>query len=110
MSVFGGDSWATEAQQRKRRVDDLAVEQLDGSSYKRLSSGKYACLLCPNSPILDSPLMLSVRFLLLPLFYLQVFFFFFLDDVIVLGVVSAIAKVHQVVKAKLGAGFCYVRE
>lgn len=62
MSVFGGDSWAREAQQRKRRVEDLALEALDdASSYKKLLSGKYVCLLCPHSPILDSPLMLSVR-------------------------------------------------
>ncbi|XP_062177945.1 uncharacterized protein LOC133882745 isoform X2 [Alnus glutinosa] len=61
MSVFGGDSWAREGQQRKRRVEDLALEQLDGSSYKRLPSGKYACLICPNSPIIDSPLMFSMH-------------------------------------------------
>ncbi|XP_035540769.1 sodium channel modifier 1-like isoform X2 [Juglans regia] len=42
MSVFGGDSWAREAQQRKRRVEDLALETLDdASSYKKLLSGKY---------------------------------------------------------------------
>lgn len=62
MSVFGGDSWAREAQHRKRRVEDLALEAHDDtSSYKKLPSGKYVCLLCPHSPILDSPLMLSVR-------------------------------------------------
>ncbi|KAI4298433.1 hypothetical protein L6164_031994 [Bauhinia variegata] len=61
MSVFGGDSWAREAQYRKRRVDDLVVEGLDGSSYKKLSNGKYACLVCSNNPILDSPLMLSMH-------------------------------------------------
>ncbi|KAF5448694.1 hypothetical protein F2P56_029201 [Juglans regia] len=62
MSVFGGDSWAREAQQRKRRVEDLALETLDdASSYKKLLSGKYVCLLCPHSPILDSPLMLSMH-------------------------------------------------
>ncbi|KAL3729282.1 hypothetical protein ACJRO7_026391 [Eucalyptus globulus] len=61
MSVFGGDSWAREAQHRKRRVDDLAVEGLDASSYKKLSSGKFACLVCPGAPVLDSALMLSVR-------------------------------------------------
>ncbi|WCJ33760.1 Sodium channel modifier 1 [Euphorbia peplus] len=61
MSVFGGDSWAREAQQRKRRVDDVVLENLDGSSYKKLSSGKYLCLLCPHNPVLDSPLMLSVH-------------------------------------------------
>lgn len=61
MSVFGGESWAREAQYRKRRVDDLLVEGLHGSSFKKLASGKYACLVCRNNPVLDSPLMLSVR-------------------------------------------------
>ena len=61
MSVFGGDSWAREAQYRKRRVDDLIVEGLDGATFKKLSNGKFACLLCPHHRILDSPLMLSVR-------------------------------------------------
>ncbi|CAK7329822.1 unnamed protein product [Dovyalis caffra] len=61
MSVFGGDSWAREAQYRKRRVDDLVTGGLDGSSYKKLSSGKYACLVCHLNPILDSPLMLSMH-------------------------------------------------
>ncbi|KAF2305797.1 hypothetical protein GH714_008243 [Hevea brasiliensis] len=42
-------------------MDDLLIQGLDvdGSSYKKLSSGKYACLVCPHNPILDSPLMLS---------------------------------------------------
>ncbi|XP_039172758.1 sodium channel modifier 1-like [Eucalyptus grandis] len=61
MSAFGGDSWAREAQHRKRRVDDLAVEGLDASSYKKLSSGKFACLVCPGAPVLDSALMLSMH-------------------------------------------------
>ncbi|XP_010268708.1 PREDICTED: sodium channel modifier 1-like isoform X2 [Nelumbo nucifera] len=72
MSVFGGDSWAREAQHRKRRVDDLLLQGVkhnkfnhDGSdvssSYKKLSNGKFACLVCPNNPILDSPLMLSMH-------------------------------------------------
>jgi len=61
MSVFGGDSWAREAQYRKRRVDDLVTDGLDGSSHKKLSSGKYACLVCPHNPVLESPLALSVR-------------------------------------------------
>ncbi|XP_057966233.1 uncharacterized protein LOC131156515 isoform X2 [Malania oleifera] len=61
MSVFGGDSWAREAQHRKRRVDDLVVEALPASSYKKLSNGKYACLVCPHNPILDSSLMLSMH-------------------------------------------------
>ncbi|CAL5329205.1 unnamed protein product [Camellia sinensis] len=59
MSVFGGDGWVREAQYRKRRVDDLVVEGLETSSYRKLSSGKYACLVCPHNPILDTPLMLS---------------------------------------------------
>lgn len=62
MSVFGGDSWGREAQYRKRRVDDLLVDGIDDiNSYKKLSSGKYACLVCPHSPVLDTPLTLSVR-------------------------------------------------
>lgn len=62
MSVYGGDSWGREAQYRKRRVDDLLVEGLDlhASKCKKLASGKFLCLLCPNNPLLDSPLMLSV--------------------------------------------------
>ncbi|XP_021658532.2 uncharacterized protein LOC110648556 isoform X1 [Hevea brasiliensis] len=45
-------------------MDDLLTQGLDvdGSSYKKLSSGKYACLVCPHNPILDSPLMLSVSY------------------------------------------------
>ncbi|KAA8545911.1 hypothetical protein F0562_020638 [Nyssa sinensis] len=61
MSTFGGDSWAREAQYRKRRVDDLVVDGIDGSSYKKLSTGKFACLICPHNPILDTPLMLSMH-------------------------------------------------
>ncbi|KAJ4833592.1 hypothetical protein Tsubulata_009207 [Turnera subulata] len=61
MSVFGGDSWGREAQHRKTRVDDLFIQGVDASSYKKLSSGKYACLVCPHNPILDTPLMLSMH-------------------------------------------------
>ncbi|KAL5982397.1 hypothetical protein ACLOJK_016468 [Asimina triloba] len=73
MSAFGGDSWAREAQNRKRRVDELLLLSHDASpgaasssssspnSYKKLRNGKYACLVCPNNPILDSPLMLSMH-------------------------------------------------
>ncbi|KAK4804403.1 hypothetical protein SAY86_004220 [Trapa natans] len=61
MSVFGGDSWAREAQNRKRRVEDLAIEGVEGSSYRKLSNGKFACLVCPNFPVLDSSIMLSVH-------------------------------------------------
>lgn len=61
MSVFGGDSWAREAQYRKRRVDDLIVEGIDASSSKKLPSGKFVCLLCSHRPVLDTPLMLAVR-------------------------------------------------
>ncbi|KAI9123494.1 hypothetical protein K1719_004794 [Acacia pycnantha] len=61
MSAFGGDSWAREAQYRKRRVDDLLVEGIHGSSFKKLANGKYACLVCPHNPILDTPLMLSMH-------------------------------------------------
>ncbi|KAL4362142.1 hypothetical protein GQ457_04G002360 [Hibiscus cannabinus] len=59
MSVFGGDSWGREAQYRKRRIDEVVLEGID--SYKKLSSGKYACLVCPHSPIFDTPLMLSMH-------------------------------------------------
>ncbi|KAL5538422.1 hypothetical protein UlMin_044012 [Ulmus minor] len=61
MSVFGGDSWGREAQNRKRRVEDLVVEGLDVSSYKKLSNGKYTCLVCSHHPIFDSTLMLSMH-------------------------------------------------
>ncbi|XP_010942692.1 uncharacterized protein [Elaeis guineensis] len=61
MSVFGGDSWGWEAQHRKRRVDDLLLSSSSSSSFKKLSNGKYACLVCPHNPILDSPLMLSMH-------------------------------------------------
>ncbi|KAI3827995.1 hypothetical protein L1987_02084 [Smallanthus sonchifolius] len=62
MSVFGGDSWGREAHHRKRRVDDLLLDAAgDHSSYRKLPSGKYACLVCPHSPVLDTPLMLSMH-------------------------------------------------
>ncbi|KAK1418222.1 hypothetical protein QVD17_27371 [Tagetes erecta] len=62
MSVFGGDSWGREAHHRKRRVDDLLLDTAgDHSSYRKLSTGKYACLICPHNPILDTPLMLSMH-------------------------------------------------
>ncbi|CAL9122971.1 unnamed protein product [Musa acuminata var. zebrina] len=67
MSTYGGDNWAREAHHRKRRVDDLMLSSSssfrDASfpSFKKLSNGKYACLVCPHNPILDTPLMLSVH-------------------------------------------------
>ncbi|KAI3972559.1 hypothetical protein MKX01_019217 [Papaver californicum] len=62
MSVFGGDSWGREAQYRKRRVDDLLVDNLsDSSHFKKLPSGKYACLVCPNKPIFDTSLILTMH-------------------------------------------------
>ncbi|KAG9450834.1 hypothetical protein H6P81_010799 [Aristolochia fimbriata] len=65
MSTFGGDSWAREANHRKRRVDDLMRDHQDlnghPSDYKKLSNGKYACLVCPNNPVLDSLLMFSMH-------------------------------------------------
>ncbi|RCV31515.1 hypothetical protein SETIT_6G184200v2 [Setaria italica] len=67
MSVFGGDSWARDAQQRKRRLDDLMLPASASSSpstpdsFRRLPNGKLACLVCPNHPVLDSPLMLSIH-------------------------------------------------
>ncbi|KAK4563033.1 hypothetical protein RGQ29_005502 [Quercus rubra] len=54
MSVFGGDSWGREAQHRKRRLDDLLLEELvDGSSYKKLSMA--------NTPALHTKTNLSQR-------------------------------------------------
>uniref|UniRef100_A0A0D9X8X3 Sodium channel modifier 1 n=1 Tax=Leersia perrieri TaxID=77586 RepID=A0A0D9X8X3_9ORYZ len=78
MSVFGGDSWARarDAQQRKRRLEYLMLpaspspspspssSSLSASasdSFRRLSNGKFACLVCPHRPVLDSPLMLSMH-------------------------------------------------
>ncbi|KAK8311438.1 hypothetical protein V6Z12_D02G250800 [Gossypium hirsutum] len=66
MSVYGGDSWGREAQYRKRRIDEVVLEGIEiddghGSSYKKLASGKYACLVCPQNPIFDTPLMLSMH-------------------------------------------------
>lgn len=61
MSVFGGDSWAREAQHRKRRVEDLMIEGIESSAYKKLSNGKFSCLICPTNPVLDSPIMLSAH-------------------------------------------------
>ncbi|KAJ6843461.1 sodium channel modifier 1-like [Iris pallida] len=62
MSVFGGDSWAREAQQRKRRVDELVLSTpSSSSSFKKLSNGSYACLICSQSPILSGPLSISLH-------------------------------------------------
>lgn len=61
MSVFGGDSWGREAQQRKRRVDDLLLSSSSSSLYKKLSNGKYSCVVCPHNPMLDSPLAFSLH-------------------------------------------------
>ncbi|KAB2091647.1 hypothetical protein ES319_A03G206300v1 [Gossypium barbadense] len=60
-----GISWGREAQYRKRRIDEVVLEGIEiddghGSSYKKLASGKYACLVCPQNPIFDTPLMLSM--------------------------------------------------
>ncbi|KAG8368327.1 hypothetical protein BUALT_Bualt15G0034100 [Buddleja alternifolia] len=61
MSTYGGDSWAREAQYRKRRIDDLVIDGVEASAYKKLSSGKFACLVCPNNPVLDTAIMLSTH-------------------------------------------------
>lgn len=61
MSVYGGDSWGREAQHRKRRVDDLMLDKLTRDSYKQLSNGNYICLVCPNKPLFDSSLALSMH-------------------------------------------------
>ncbi|KAL4559568.1 hypothetical protein LXL04_031711 [Taraxacum kok-saghyz] len=61
MNVYGGDSWGREAQHRKRRVADLLLDAAgDHSSYRKLPSGKYVCLVCPHTPVIDTPLMLSL--------------------------------------------------
>lgn len=61
MSVFGGDSWAREAHHRKRRVDDLMIEGIESSVYKKLCNGKFVCVVCPNNPVFDSAIMLSTH-------------------------------------------------
>ncbi|KAF5200356.1 hypothetical protein FRX31_010056 [Thalictrum thalictroides] len=64
MSVYGGDSWGREAEYRKRRVEDLILEDHltnSSSSYKKLSNGKYTCLVCSNNPLFDTPLTLSMH-------------------------------------------------
>ncbi|CAH9081809.1 unnamed protein product [Cuscuta europaea] len=61
MSVFGGDSWAREAGQRKRRVDDLIAGSINASAYQMLSSGKFSCLICPHNPVFDTLLVLSAH-------------------------------------------------
>ncbi|KAM0034822.1 putative sodium channel modifier 1, zinc-finger, sodium channel modifier 1, acidic [Helianthus debilis subsp. tardiflorus] len=63
MSVFGGGNWGREAHHRKRRVDDLLLDAAgdQSSSYRKLSSGKYACLVCPHTPVFDTPVILSMH-------------------------------------------------
>ncbi|KAK1302400.1 hypothetical protein QJS10_CPB12g01397 [Acorus calamus] len=45
---------------RKRRLDNLLIDFVESSSYRKTRSGKYECLACPNNPLLDSLLMLSM--------------------------------------------------
>eukprot|EP01018_Ginkgo_biloba_P036196 Gb_04653 [translate_table: standard] len=61
MSVYGGDSWAREAQSRKRRIDVLMSEGINKADSHRLANGKYACLVCPNRPVLDTLPMLTTH-------------------------------------------------
>ncbi|KAJ7531182.1 hypothetical protein O6H91_14G035300 [Diphasiastrum complanatum] len=64
MSVYGGDSWVPEAQQRRRRVDELLSDSVrldDEGEIKRLANGRIACLVCPNHPLLDTMPMLMVH-------------------------------------------------
>lgn len=61
MSAFGGDRWAPDAQQRKRRVDDLMLSNSPSNSFKKLSNGKFACLICTHKPILDTPIAISMH-------------------------------------------------
>uniref|UniRef100_A0A251VE71 Sodium channel modifier 1 n=1 Tax=Helianthus annuus TaxID=4232 RepID=A0A251VE71_HELAN len=44
-------------------VDDLLLDAAgdQSSSYRKLSSGKYACLLCPHTPVFDTPVILSMH-------------------------------------------------
>ncbi|KAJ7967427.1 sodium channel modifier 1-like [Quillaja saponaria] len=43
------------------RVSMILYTRSSPSVYKKLSNGKYACVVCPNNPIFDSTLMLSVH-------------------------------------------------
>ncbi|KAL3685864.1 hypothetical protein R1sor_003886 [Riccia sorocarpa] len=61
MSTFGGDSWVPEAQYRKRRVDELLSEEIPDDEARRMSNGRFACLVCPQCPVLDTLPMLHVH-------------------------------------------------
>ncbi|KAL2653926.1 hypothetical protein R1flu_022054 [Riccia fluitans] len=61
MSTFGGDSWVPEAQYRKRRVDVLLSEEIPDDEARRMSNGRFACLVCPQCPVLDTMPMLHVH-------------------------------------------------
>jgi hypothetical protein len=64
MSTYGGDSWVPEAMHRKHQVDQLLadVHHLErySNQWRRLSNGRFACLVCPHRPVLDTFPMLIV--------------------------------------------------
>ncbi|XP_024382015.1 uncharacterized protein [Physcomitrium patens] len=66
MSTYGGDSWVPEAMHRKHQVDQLLgdVHQLDrySNQWRHLSNGRFACLICPHHPVLDTfPMLIMHR-------------------------------------------------
>lgn len=65
MSTYGGDSWVPEAMHRKHQVDQLLadVHHLErySNQWRRLSNGRFACLVCPHPPVLDTFPMLIVH-------------------------------------------------
>lgn len=46
---------------RKRRIDLLLSERLDEAHSQRLANGKYACLICPSRPVMDTLPMLTMH-------------------------------------------------
>lgn len=46
---------------RKRRIDLLLSERLDEAHSQRLANGKYACLICPSRPVVDTLPMLTMH-------------------------------------------------
>nr|GMD05088.1 sodium channel modifier 1-like [Ipomoea batatas] len=55
MSVFGGDSWAREAQHRKRRVDDLVIGSIGGALVLRLQEALLRQIRMPCLPSQSRP-------------------------------------------------------
>lgn len=50
-----------EMDRRKRRIDLLLSERLDEAHSQRLANGKYACLICPSRPVVDTLPMLTMH-------------------------------------------------